>query len=39
MERYGHEGELDTSVIFLCSPKSTYVTGVALPVDGGYTCI
>ena len=39
MERYGHEGELDTSIVFLASPNSTYVTGIALPVDGGYTCI
>ena len=37
--RYGSEGELDTAVIFLTSPASTYVTGVNLPVDGGYTCI
>ena len=39
MERYGHEGELDSAVLFLASPASTYVTGVALPVDGGYTCV
>ena len=38
-ERYGEEGELDTAAIFLASPKSTYVTGVMLPVDGGYTCM
>ena len=37
LERYGNEGELDTAAIFLASPKSTYVTGVYLPVDGGYT--
>ena len=37
MERYGDEGELDTAAIFLASPATTYVTGVALPVDGGYT--
>ena len=37
MERYGDEGELDTAAIFLASPKTTYVTGVMLPVDGGYT--
>ena len=38
-ERYGNEGELDTAAIFLASPASTYVTGVMLPVDGGYTCM
>lgn len=37
--RYGKEGELDTAAIFLASPASTYVNGVILPVDGGYTCI
>ena len=36
VERYGNEGELDTAAIFLSSPASSYVTGVALPVDGGY---
>lgn len=39
MERYGNEGELDTATIFLASPASTYVTGINLPVDGGYTCM
>jgi gluconate 5-dehydrogenase len=38
-ERYGNEGELDTAAIFLASPQSSYVTGVNLPVDGGYTCM
>ncbi len=38
-ERYGNEGELDTAAIFLASPASAYVTGVQLPVDGGYTCM
>ncbi len=37
LSRYGNEGELDTAALFLASPCSAYVTGVALPVDGGYT--
>ena len=37
LSRYGNEGELDTAALFLASPASSYVTGVALPVDGGYT--
>lgn len=39
LERYGNEGELDTAAIFLSSRASSYVTGVALPVDGGYTAM
>ena len=37
LSRYGNEGELDSAAIFLAAPASAYVTGVALPVDGGYT--
>ena len=37
MERYGMEGELDAAAVFLASSESSYVTGIALPVDGGYT--
>ena len=39
LERYGNEGELDSAAIFLSSPASSYVTGVIIPVDGGYTCM
>ncbi|MBR1930818.1 MAG: SDR family oxidoreductase [Lachnospiraceae bacterium] len=39
MARYGKEGELDSAAIFLSAPASTYVNGVILPVDGGYTCM
>jgi len=39
MERYGEEGELDSAAIFLAAPESSYVTGVNLAVDGGYTCM
>jgi gluconate 5-dehydrogenase len=38
-ERYGHEGELDTAAIFLAAEESSYVNGIMVPVDGGYTCI
>ncbi|MBQ7241226.1 MAG: SDR family oxidoreductase [Firmicutes bacterium] len=38
-ERYGNTGELDVAAIFLASPSASYVTGVNLPVDGGYTCM
>lgn len=39
MARYGREGELDSAAIFLASNASTYVNGVILPVDGGYTSL
>ena len=39
MGRYGHEGELNAGAIFLASDESSYVTGVILPIDGGYTCV
>jgi gluconate 5-dehydrogenase len=38
-ERYGEEGELNAAAIFLASNEASYVTGVILPVDGGYTCV
>ena len=37
--RYGHEGELNAGAIFLSSDEASYVTGVILPIDGGYTCV
>lgn len=39
MKRYGKPGELDAAAVFLASEEASYVTGVILPVDGGYTCI
>ena len=39
MKRYGMEGELNAAAIFLSSDEASYVTGVILPVDGGYTCV
>lgn len=37
--RYGHEGELNAGAIFLASDEASYVTGVILPIDGGYTSV
>ncbi len=37
--RYGVEGELNAGAIFLASDEASYVTGVILPIDGGYTCV
>ena len=37
--RYGKEGELNSGACFLASDEASYVTGVILPIDGGYTAI
>lgn len=39
MGRYGKEGELNAGAIFLASDEASYVTGVILPIDGGYTAV
>ena len=39
MQRYGKEGELNAAAVFLASEEASYVTGVIIPVDGGYTAI
>ena len=35
--RLGQAEEIAASVLWLCSPGASFVVGVALPVDGGYT--
>ena len=34
--RWGAPGDLAGIAVFLCSPASDFVTGTAIPVDGGY---
>jgi NAD(P)-dependent dehydrogenase (short-subunit alcohol dehydrogenase family) len=35
--RLGRSDEIAAAVIWLCSPGGSFVLGVALPVDGGFT--
>jgi NAD(P)-dependent dehydrogenase (short-subunit alcohol dehydrogenase family) len=35
--RLGQADEIAAAVLWLCSPGSSFVLGVALPLDGGYT--
>jgi NAD(P)-dependent dehydrogenase (short-subunit alcohol dehydrogenase family) len=35
--RLGTADEIAAAVLWLCSPGSSFVVGVALPIDGGYT--
>jgi NAD(P)-dependent dehydrogenase (short-subunit alcohol dehydrogenase family) len=35
--RLGTAAEIADAVLWLCSPGSSFVVGVALPVDGGWT--
>lgn len=39
MRRFGEGDELKGATVFLASEASSYVTGVILPVDGGYLSI
>ena len=37
--RWGEPDDLAGTAVFLASPASDFVTGVALPVDGGYAAM
>jgi NAD(P)-dependent dehydrogenase (short-subunit alcohol dehydrogenase family) len=36
MERWGLPGEIAAAALFLASDEASFVTGTAVPVDGGY---
>lgn len=36
--RWGRPEDLGGAALFLCSTASDFVTGISLPVDGGYSC-
>lgn len=37
IDRRGRPDEIAAAAIWLCSPAASFVLGVALPVDGGFT--
>lgn len=37
--RIGQAEEVAAAVAYLCSDAASFTTGIALPVDGGFTCI
>jgi NAD(P)-dependent dehydrogenase (short-subunit alcohol dehydrogenase family) len=36
MDRIGRPEEIADAAFYLCSPRASYITGVVLPVDGGW---
>src|SRR2546427_11239002 len=37
LQRFGQPDEVPSAILYLASDEARFVTGVALPVDGGYT--
>ena len=35
--RFGKPEEIAAPVLFLCSPGASFITGIAMPIDGGWT--
>jgi NAD(P)-dependent dehydrogenase (short-subunit alcohol dehydrogenase family) len=36
MKRFGHPEELISTILWLCDDRSSFVTGIVVPVDGGF---
>ena len=39
LRRDGRPEEVSAAVVFLASDESSYITGVALPIDGGFVAL
>ena len=39
MKRWGTPADMGGMAVFLCSPGAAYLTGVTIPVDGGYSAM
>jgi NAD(P)-dependent dehydrogenase (short-subunit alcohol dehydrogenase family) len=39
LARWGQPADVADAVAFLCTPAASFVTGIALPVDGGYLAV
>ncbi len=39
MKRYGTPKELAMPIAFLCSDEASFITGITMPVDGGYLVV
>ncbi len=39
MQRWGQPGDVAGAAVFLCSEAARFITGVILPVDGGYAAV
>ena len=36
MGRFGRPEELNGAIHFLCSDSASFITGIVLPIDGGF---
>jgi NAD(P)-dependent dehydrogenase (short-subunit alcohol dehydrogenase family) len=37
MGRFGNTQDLNSTLLWLCDPASAFVTGVVIPIDGGFS--